>query len=892
MCRIVLICLICAAVLLAGGSARPVQPLKQLPPELMNPGDLEVQEGYPISFQIRATDPNSDPLAYSFSPPIPGAILHPATGLFTWTPAPAQIGSHTITFTVSDGLYPVSETIILTVVPERISASADTFVDAGFTTTFDSQRRRIPVRDANFGGLSAISVVRGSVGGLGDYLYWQGSLVRLDLAQAPAGASRSAIFLTLTRPEHEPVAIYRMLVPWEEMEASFTRPCTGCSPWASGWSGGMNYAAIPTDTVLATGAKGSIVSLNVTADVRSMRAGTPNYGWFIRSAAPPGAADITQTAFYSREAAGNHPYLGSTLHNPRIRARELRDGGATAAEASEDLRREFGLSADRTAAILLDEGFSLTGVAEALRDVFGLDAEGVAGTLKGIAVPVTGIGTVLRDVFGLDAAETTAVLHATGWDARRAYDVLTQVFGITDVIRAERILHDAGYPMEEYLEFTALDSVREFAPLVGFDRAHRGLPMSAETYFNRVLVPSISVPTWSITWVPRADAPDRLCGRDECAQGMQNNDMGLLQAGSVPTYFQVISDVDSGRLRIQYWWYYGFQGPCNYFIEGPDGAHHGDWERIYVTTSPDRSRIDAVTYGQHSGWYTRRAGSFGISGTHPMVYTGKIAHGTYHDRCQAPECSDALPGLECRYFGDFRNPATDDWWDTTTNLVSLRSMSETWMDADRIGGRIPDAIDGFYITSWRWGPNIDYCNVWILWCWDWETDTACGNHPTQNEPSWTMAHCADDGCDRSQGWPAGLTGISPPVMPTSAASRNGFPGPLSGEIREVVLRAIAGSLDLPIDDVKTADEEGRSLCSLADENRRDLPRIWEAGAGARREILDRAVEEGLVTGEQVAWIADRMAAFDPATDCSPIPAPAAGPGDSCPSCGSSGTVGS
>jgi len=108
MCRIVLICLICAAVLLAGGSARPVQPLKQLPPELMNPGDLEVQEGYPVSFQIRATDRNSDPLAYSFSPPIPGAILHPATGLFTQYSRDADLRVGSLAFAPDGSLWAVT----------------------------------------------------------------------------------------------------------------------------------------------------------------------------------------------------------------------------------------------------------------------------------------------------------------------------------------------------------------------------------------------------------------------------------------------------------------------------------------------------------------------------------------------------------------------------------------------------------------------------------------------------------------------------------------------------------------------------------------------------------------------------------------------------------------
>ena len=185
----------------------------------------------------------------------------------------------------------------------------DTFVDAGFTRYCN---QRIPVREATFGSSSALSVVRGRVDGLGGYLYWQGSLVQFDLSKAPAGFTKADLVLTMTRSANEPISVHRMLSPWEEEGACFTRPCSTCSPWASGWENRENYVVTPTDTVHVMGKKGTTIAWDVTADVQAMRAGTPNHGWFLRSAARPGATDITQTSFCSREAKGCAPVLRFT----------------------------------------------------------------------------------------------------------------------------------------------------------------------------------------------------------------------------------------------------------------------------------------------------------------------------------------------------------------------------------------------------------------------------------------------------------------------------------------------------------------------------------------------------------------------------------------------------
>lgn len=66
-------------------------------------GPHAVNEGQNIQIQLSATDANAgDVLAYSATGLPSGATLNATSGLFSWTPAYNQAGSHTITFTVSD----------------------------------------------------------------------------------------------------------------------------------------------------------------------------------------------------------------------------------------------------------------------------------------------------------------------------------------------------------------------------------------------------------------------------------------------------------------------------------------------------------------------------------------------------------------------------------------------------------------------------------------------------------------------------------------------------------------------------------------------------------------------------------------------------------------------
>lgn len=404
---------------------------------------------------------------------------------------------------------------------------------------------------------------------------------------------------------------------------------------------------------------------------------------------------------------------------------------------------------------------------------------------------------VLAEALGLDAADildrltvppcslsperAVKSLNEAGFNAIQAYEAMIEVYGEMGTFEAEQKLFAAGYLPEEYLEFTARYSVEEFAPILFFDRAHKGLPMSAQVYFETMMTPSIDQNAGTITWTTPWDGPCgepnvvNVPGRDETNCGMHNTDFSTLINGKVPTYYRIISDIDTsvptgpkGRLRIEYWWYYGFQRYCNSF-PGASGEHHGDWEHITVTTTPDRSQIDCVTYEFHGDRYTRKQGGFLAEGNRPIAYVGKTAHGCYHSQEEQGFGDDgtSLWPHHCCEFADWRNPVEGSkWYNVNENLVSLRG-SEPWMLADRLGSSYQYDGREYKVLHWRWGPHISYCVFRFLGgCTDWTHVEACGTHPTSTTSDWSLASCKGQGCrgytegcaysiNPNQGWPWG-----------------------------------------------------------------------------------------------------------------------------------------
>ena len=83
-------------------------------PALAGIGNRSVDEEETLSFTLSATDPDGTALTYSATGLPSGANLSGPS--FTWTPTDDQIGSHEITFVVSDGMSTDSETITVAVV--------------------------------------------------------------------------------------------------------------------------------------------------------------------------------------------------------------------------------------------------------------------------------------------------------------------------------------------------------------------------------------------------------------------------------------------------------------------------------------------------------------------------------------------------------------------------------------------------------------------------------------------------------------------------------------------------------------------------------------------------------------------------------------------------------
>jgi hypothetical protein len=217
----------------------------------------------------------------------------------------------------------------------------------------------------------------------------------------------------------------------------------------------------------------------------------------------------------------------------------------------------------------------------------------------------------------------------------------------------------------------SLSLIETFAPQLRFDHLAGTFPMSAQVYFQKVIEGPL----------------DKL----------ENLDVATLTTPGMepPTYYKAF--MVGNQIRIMYWWFYGWQPGCvDLCIKF--GYHHGDWERVMVILSEDQSSVAAVTFWQHSGWYTRLSDggdlnrdsmgtNFGdglefYDTTHPVIYVGKMQHGSYYNEGGIPSFCIWFPGYpQCPYFADLRHNEDnlDYRLDTQKNLVSLSDQAEPWM---------------------------------------------------------------------------------------------------------------------------------------------------------------------------------------------------------------------
>jgi hypothetical protein len=89
-----------------------------LPPSLLTLQDKSVGVNETLEFDVAATDPDTDVLRFSMRDAPKGATLAEVGGRlakFRWTPTPAQVGLHTLTFVASDGAIEDTETVSIRV---------------------------------------------------------------------------------------------------------------------------------------------------------------------------------------------------------------------------------------------------------------------------------------------------------------------------------------------------------------------------------------------------------------------------------------------------------------------------------------------------------------------------------------------------------------------------------------------------------------------------------------------------------------------------------------------------------------------------------------------------------------------------------------------------------
>ena len=86
----------------------------------LQPPDVVVREGDPVTVQLQASDAQGLPLTFTGNLLPPGSSLDPRTGLFTWTPDYTQNGLHVAPVTVSNG--EIEATQILGIVVLNVNA--------------------------------------------------------------------------------------------------------------------------------------------------------------------------------------------------------------------------------------------------------------------------------------------------------------------------------------------------------------------------------------------------------------------------------------------------------------------------------------------------------------------------------------------------------------------------------------------------------------------------------------------------------------------------------------------------------------------------------------------------------------------------------------------------
>jgi uncharacterized membrane protein len=109
--------------------------------------------------------------------------------------------------------------------------------------------------------------------------------------------------------------------------------------------------------------------------------------------------------------------------------------------------------------------------------------------------------------------------------------------------------------------------------------------------------------------------------------------------------------------------------------------------------------------------------------------------------------------------------------------------------------------------------------------------------------------------------------------PFGGGRGHGIDGPLGMSIeeaqayREKMGEAFAEALGISVEELEAAVAEGQTPCEIVEAQGLDATEVWDATASARQELLQRAVEDGLLTQRQADWISERMADHNPGEWC-------------------------
>jgi hypothetical protein len=81
-------------------------------------------------------------------------------------------------------------------------------------------------------------------------------------------------------------------------------------------------------------------------------------------------------------------------------------------------------------------------------------------------------------------------------------------------------------------------------------------------------------------------------------------------------------------------------------------------------------------------------------------------------------------------------------------------------------------------------------------------------------------------------------------------------------------QAFAEALGMSVEELEAAIADGQTPCDIVEAQGLDAEEVWEATQDARQDLLQQAVDDGLLTQQQADWISERMTDHNPGAWCS------------------------